>query len=293
MDYVARLSLITTSLKDRLNEYMKELSELEMENESEDKNTLGLMKSILISYIYVKAVYETGADYDENLARVTTSLLERLFPFYVELIENKLKGIEEDQTKQGTFVRKIVRFITPDVTLILNIVTYLSMKFCMKLLEINGLRILYKYLTNETLLNYYNECAAKYQSKNPEFENIDGVLRRVIGTLVCSGRTYSSYKNEWKNNASVKNFLTYLNRTKNIIDNKLYASMAIAFVADDEDVDQLPQLREALPELTKIVAIAAKNMKEEQNLVRTLLELDDSEEKKEVYCVTHIGNFIF
>lgn len=52
-----------------------------------------------------------------------------------------------------------------------------------------------------------------------------------MGSLVCLARVYSNYKKNWKDCNAAKIFLNYLNITKGILDNKIYACMASAFVA--------------------------------------------------------------
>lgn len=197
--------------------------------------------------------------------------LEKLLPTYLESFEPASKS----ESSLRTALKKINYDMTPQISLILNLAAFDSVRFCHKFLESQGIGILYKYLNNELLLSKYVEFY-EHKRSSKELENIDKTMRRVIGALVCLGRVYSAHRNEWKEQSSVKNILAYLDRTKNITDNKLYSCMAIAFVADDDDIDKLPQLKEILPDLVKMVAMAAKLIKEDLNLKRGVVQLDEN-----------------
>jgi hypothetical protein len=69
--------------------------------------------------------------------------------------------------------------------------------------------------------------------------------------------------------------LNYLAKTKEIEGNKIFATLAIAFVADDEDIEKLPELRHTLPDLIKVIGVASKSIKDNTNLTRDFAEIDD------------------
>lgn len=198
--------------------------------------------------------------------------LGQLFSLNIEFFSPDFK--DTPATELRVALRQIGSDMTADICLQLNIIAFCSYKFCTKFVENQSLAILYKYLTCDIFLDAYDDAARDTKSKR--FITIDSIMRRTIGALVCMARTYSSFKNDWKAQNSVEKFLKYLERTRNIVDNKIYTCMAIAFVADDEDKDNLPQLKEIIPDLAYMAGVAAISIKDKVNLKRQLVQLDET-----------------
>lgn len=261
--------------------YFNELSKLgENETDSTNKDLLNSLKPIILNYTYLKSLSDLYLEMDDNIPGVICCSLEKLFPLCIE--KHSLHPETNSNSELHKALIKISADMAAEICLILNIVTFESFKFCKKFIEIGGLEISFKYLSSETLLDAYVDAASR-DTRSDEFKCIDKTMRRVIGSLVCLARTYTTFKSQWKDQNSVKKFLRYLERTKNIIDNKLYACMAVAYVTDDEDIQQLPQLKEVLPDLIRMVSRAATLIKDDLDLKREKVQLNESSnETKEV-----------
>jgi hypothetical protein len=176
----------------------------------------------------------------------------------------------------------------------LNDFAYESFKFNRLFVEAGGLAVIFKYISSQPLVDAY--VAESRNILSDSFKFIDTTMRRLLGSLVCLARTFVDFKSEWKRHNPVRTLLYYLERTQYIIDNKLYASMAIAYVVDDEDVEtlsqykELPPLKVVVPELVAMVAKAAKVIKGGVHLERAMFQIDDSGDFKEV--VIHEANVL-
>ena len=68
--------------------------------------------------------------------------------------------------------------------------------------------------------------------------------------------------------------------------------MAVAYVTDDEDIEQLPQLKEVLPDLIRMVSRAATLIKDDLGLKREKVQLNESSnETKEVIITKMFGYY--
>jgi hypothetical protein len=249
--------------------------------DSDDRKLLKKLKTIVLNFLYIKSFASTQADIDVNFVRIVIDILSNLYAYYVKIFE---KEVTLENTELNKSLLEIVEFIVPETITCLNSKAFSSIKFCNKFIENNGLKILFDFISCPVLVQNYVAYASCVE--NPKFISIDNVLRRSMGSLVCLARAYSNYKNNWKNTNAVTIFLNYLKTTKHILDNRIYACMASAFVADDDDIERLPTLREVIPDLARLVGLGAKSIKENKNLFRNQFELDDSDnEVAEICCV--------
>jgi hypothetical protein len=282
---MSKLDKITNEIISKQNEYIKYLSKLESStNHSNDKKILDEIKPFLLSYFHIKAWYLVNlVNNDSNAIKLFIDILDHLYPHFLRTFDvNDLF-----ESTLGCELKSIITEIVSSVITTINYAAFSHIKFCNKFVEMNGLKVLFNYLNNQILIdNYVSESKNK---KSKEFELISTTMKNTMGSLVCIARTYNNHKNEWKECNSVKNFLNYLSRTKDIEDNKIYATLAISFVADDDDIDKLPELKDTLPDLTKVIGLASKAIKDNVNLVRDLFEIDESNEQKEVCYIFYLG----
>ena len=263
-------------------DFFAKLNTLTTENDS-DKKLLKKIRTAVLNYYHIKAFDLLQVETDTNYVRIVIDVLENLYENFVATYEQT----DAPRSQLYSGLAEIIQQIVVEVIFILNCISFESAKFCNRFIENEGLKILFKYLANPVLLKNY---ASLYKDKNSkEFKTIDGAMRRIMGSLVCLARVYANYKNNWKECKAAEGFLNYLKVAKDIVDNKIYCCMAIAFVADDDDVDKLPELKDIIPDITKLVGQAAKLIKETENIKRFPMQLDESiNEEVEVFCITHM-----
>jgi uncharacterized protein YqkB len=263
------------------NDFFKHLCELPSSSKDDnDKKLLKKLKTAALNFFYIKSFDVTQTEFDSNFVRIIIDLLENLYPHYVSVFEKKLTP---DDSELYRNLLNLVESIVPEIIIVLNCIAFDSIKFCNKFIESNGLKIIFDYISNSTLLQNYVLHSTRVES--PAFKGIDSTLRYGMGSLVCLARVYSNYKQNWKECNAASIFLNYSKITKNIADNKIYACMASAFVADDEDIDTLPDLKDVIPDLAKLVGKAAKIIQDNENISRNQIELDDSENEIAEVCV--------
>jgi hypothetical protein len=282
---MSKLANITKEIISKQNEYINYLSKLESSTtHSNDKKILEEIKPSLLSYFHIRAwdMVNLGSN-DSNAIKLFIDTLDNLYAHFLRTFE--VKDLFESEL--GVELKSIITEIVSDVITTINYVSFSHIKFCNKFVEMHGLKALFNYLNNQILIDNY--VAEAKNKKSKEFELINKTMKNTMGSLVCIARTYNNHKNEWKECNSVKNFLNYLSRTRDIEDNKVYATLAISFVADDDDIDKLPELKDTLPDLTKVIGLASKAIKDNVDLVRDLFEIDESNEQKEVCYVYYLG----
>jgi hypothetical protein len=266
------------------SDYLKHLDNLKNTSISQEEHALlEKVKSAVIDYFYIKAIDDCRIDPNAIHVKVIIKLMDELFILYQKSFDEEMN---QSESQLYTTLKLIAHEILPDTMFLLNCISFDSINFCNKFIENNGLKILFDYLNNSKLLNTYLKYSKNTNSN--EFKNIDCCMRRVIGSIVCIARVYSNNKNVWKEAESVKNLMNYLKFSKNILDNKIYTALAIAYTADDDDCESLPELKDILPDIVKVISTASKMIKEE-SVTRVKLQIDEnSNELKSVCCVTHL-----
>ena len=265
--------------------YFEYLNSLSASAGSDENNKLlKKLKITILNYFHIKMFSMSKTGVDTNFVNIIIDILTKLYQMYV-----KIYDVNTD-TERGEFytvLLDIVNMIVPDTCTILNCISFDSIKFCNKFVELKGLSVLFEYINNPVLLQSYVKYSADLNSEN--FYNIDRTMRRIIGSLVCIARVYGNYKNDWKECNAATSFLKYCAITKDIVDNKIYACMASAFVADDDDINTLPDLKYIIPDLVMLVGMASKMIKKNDHLYRHRMDLGDGEnESVEVCCVPYL-----
>jgi hypothetical protein len=272
------------------SEYFEKLNKILKydDSKSNESNRGNKIKKIIQDFVYVKTTEHLNVELEATHLRIVIDLLKNIFPLYSESFINE----NNNDSNQSNHEISLLKEIMSDLVLYLNIITFSSLKTCNFFIEENGLKILFEYLTCSKLLDIY---LTESTSNSQIFETVDWTFRRLMGSLVCLARVYNSYKKEFKELNSVNNLLYYLNKTKTIIDNKVYSCLCIAFIADDDDIDQqLHELKLILPDLCKMVGEGAKMIKTNTDLYRQEVQLDDdggassTNQVKEVCCITHM-----
>ena len=268
------------------NELFNHLNSLSASSHDDgDRKLLKKLKTVILNFFFIKLVESTQAEFDTNFVRMIIDILNELYPYYVKIFDKQLSS---DNSELYINLLKIIEYIVPQTVIVLNCFAFDYITFCNKFIENNGLKILFDYVSNPILLQSYVKNSANVESS--KFKGIDETLRYIMGSLVCLARVYSNYKKAWKECNAAAIFLNYSNVTKSIADNKIYACMAIAFVAEEEDIDTLPDLKDVIPDLVKLCAKAAKMIQENENLIRNKIELDDSENEIAEVCVVRSGD---
>jgi hypothetical protein len=168
----------------------------------------------------------------------------------------------------------------------LNLISFMSIKVCHEFIEQKGLPILFKVLTDDNILQYYN-TNKNSEEVDDSVKDLDFVVRRIIGSVFNLARTFSTHKSEWKKNNAAQNIFKFWTKTKHLFENDLYGSMTLAYLTDDEEIQLLAQLADTIPTISSLLEKSAKLISEDENLERCSLCLDDSGTCKKVYCVSY------
>ena len=84
--------------------------------------------------------------------------------------------------------------------------------------------------------------------------------------------------------------LRFAEKVFNISDNKISAYVTIANIAEDNQIDKLPNLSQIIPSLVKLIGSCAEKINSKAVLKRMAIQLDEnSDEIKDICCVTYLG----
>lgn len=254
------------SLDDSLNAYLNKVQEEAHLSPSLFKR----LKRIATNVTYIKLLagkdlLELNLDADQS--RILIDTFDLMFPVYTAVFS------PSNEQHIPPIVATIIKDIMQDLTLILNLATFDFIKVCHLFLELDGLKVIFQYLTNSVLINAYVKLAEK-QENNPDFSTIDSSMRQMVSVVLLLGRVYDQHLNKWKEVNAVRFLLDYLEQTKDIRDNKLLCCMSIAFIATDADVETLPQLKETLPTICDLVGKIARMMGSSDPEVQATLKRD-------------------
>lgn len=207
-------------------------------------------------------------NFDANPCRIIIETLDLLFPLYVAVFSPDYE--HKIPPEFATNIKDMVAIISN----ILNSATFEYMRVCYFVSELNGLKVIFQYLTSDVLIKAYVKLA---KNQEDDFYGIDTSLRQLACIVILLARLHDRYLMKWKELNAVRYLLDYLRQTKDIQDNRLICCMAIAFIATDADVDELPELKEIVPVLCDLIGQVAKMMESnDPYLMRGLVNVDET-----------------
>ena len=239
LDFFNKLDLmIQTGQDSQISSESNSISSQVNENKNVLKRDLDfkIAKQIILDYLYICHIQSNEVELTPAQIRILIGLFERIYPFFA-LIKPQFKDDKFESEILSEFNKMML-----ELSYILNIIMYDSLRLCNLFIEQGGLGIIFKYLTNRFLID-------SYVSQSQENTDICLTMRYLMDSVVCLARAYGQFKKEWKDCMAVQSLLFYLNATKDIADNKLSVCMALAYVADDDDIDKLSELKQILPEI--------------------------------------------
>jgi hypothetical protein len=241
-----------------------------------DQKALDALKLTLANALEIRTCELAARSLSYSFARVLIDLIEYM---HEKLINCFSETDEINEAHKNLFM------VTTCVCIsILRSFTNSSIKFCTKFHEQNGVQVLLSYLKSDKLTKNYVRLSNTPLAQ--EFVLINGILRSSLGTLLNLSRVYEQYKEIWKESGAVRTLFAYSNKTKEINDNRIASYIAIANIVDDEEMDGFGEYEQVLPEIVKMISMCTKAIKENINLKRVKLQVDElSETTQEVCCV--------
>lgn len=160
--------------------------------------------------------------------------------------------------------------------------SYYSAKFCTDFHQSNGLEVIFKYLNNNFLISKYKNLSTR---SNEEKKLVQGIL----GSLVNLSRSYSSFKNEWKQENSISVILNLSKELAYVEDSQLSCYIILAKISEEDEIYRFPNLKIILPGIISIINQMASNLENKENIVRIKVQLSEAETVEEVSKIS-IGN---
>ncbi len=175
-----------------------------------------------------------------------------------------------------------------------------SIYFCIKFHELNGLRILFKYINDNLLIFHLIEKLKQQTIKNNKYEkvysNLALVYKSIAGTIHNLSKFEPNYRSIWHDLNAYQHLLNLANLfsdNKRKLDIDLLAYFSIVNLAKNEtDLISLNELNNYILKVVDLIQLAGFDMatNESQLINRKLFKLTDRTDVKEIAIVTSKEN---
>lgn len=137
-----------------------------------------------------------------------------------------------------------------------------SVKFCHSFQHDtnHGIRVLFNLLNNRKIQEKF--VSTIHRRTGHEYIVLRNMLRSILLSLAHLARFGLGHRKQWKDANAVKNLLFYFERDIIEMDLKIEIALAIAYIADEDDIDSTGFMeKDVMVLLTRMVSIASKKIK--------------------------------
>jgi hypothetical protein len=220
-------------------------------------------------------------NFQYDYAKTISELLEYVLPILIKSINEEIQTKEEKQPEE----KKIVLSLVENLMNTLRSYSNYSVKFCNKFHEYDGIRVLTKYVTENTLLDYFVELSKKEDKTN--FKNLNTIVRGSIGSFVNLCRSYDSFTYQYEKEQCVEKIINFSHKLKDIHDFRMSSYIVLASICNDQEIDKFSELKQVIPEIANLIRKCSNSLKEKKVLHRFNVQLD--EDSDEIYQICKIN----
>ncbi len=142
-----------------------------------------------------------------------------------------------------------------------------SNRFCSEFHELNGIEVVFRYLTSEILISKYIELAG--WPKTESFIHVNRLVRGSIGLLINLSRQFNDFSTKWKECGATKIILALTERIKSIEDNQISMYILLSSIASDIEIDEfISDIHPVISQIVTIIGRIAAAIETGQNLER-------------------------
>lgn len=184
--------------------------------------------------LYLGKIHWYTKSFKNKLPLINTGLKHDFCPIIFSLIEtsydtlssylNDVNSAKKDKKYDKAF-RECIMFME----IVWNFVNH-SVRFNIEAHKVGAVRILFKVINDETLINLYGKESNSNASK---------LIRFNIATFVDLSREYTSFSNKWKKENPVERILTLSEKLKHKDECQLCSYVILANISEDEEINQL------------------------------------------------------
>ncbi len=165
--------------------------------------------------------------FDYNFTKIITDLITFMNTKVLQAFSGEIKDAKE--------CRKILS-ISHNAIQTARFYANYSNKFCSEFHEINGIKVVFMYLTNDFLIKKYIEYANSPKTEN--YININRLIRGSIGLLINLSRQYNDFSTKWKECNATKTILSLTEIIKHIEDNQISMYILLSSISSDVEIDE-------------------------------------------------------
>ena len=167
-----------------------------------------------------------------------------------------------------------------------------SIEFCTKFHDLNGLRILFKYINDSSLITHLTD-RLKQNKNDKNYTSLANSYKSIIGVIHNLSKYEYLYRNEWREVNALNNLLKLVNSFQELpmFDEQvrlLGYFGAIYLIKTNSDLDKLTDIRFATNNIVELIGKCSKMIALNENLERKLFKLEINDvEFKEIAIVSH------
>jgi hypothetical protein len=229
-------------------DYLHNLDEEQILNDVKAIESLSVISEDLFkSNRILIAESSMKSDFLATLIKLIELLRIRLTSSFARLKNESSENLQQTSSETNLAFKLI--------NLLRNLTNY-SNSFCKFFHQLDsGIRVLIDYLNDEILLN----CYISTEKSNPiVFKALHSLMRGCLGTVLNLTKVYDQFQEKWKKCNAVEVLLRYAEKLKEIKDNQIAAYITLASIADDEEIDQFPDLKLVIPQIAKLIKSCTK-----------------------------------
>ena len=211
----------------------------------------------------------------------------------INLLTKSIAVLDAELSKKddsAEFKRNMVPiFITYTMTSIIRSFSNYSPRFCTEFQELDGIVPLFSLINDSILVESCKKAEnVKEPSENFPFTRI---IRCCIGSLINFGRVNSSFISKYREAKAVESLLLCSNLLDMKSDVQIACYIALALIAEDEEVEKFSELKKVIPGIVNIIRKITVNFKDTTGdyvkIKRTKIHVkEDSPVADEVACCT-------
>lgn len=221
-------------------------------------------------------LYFTNVVINKSLDQILLNLIDQFYESLFTKAENLDKSFRDDLN--------LAKYICG----LFQSLTNYSSQFCIHFHEIKGLEVLFKFITNESII--------RIVSKKQPFDLdlltlLQGIIRTILGTVHNLAKVNKKFQNYWTSLKSTNVFLNLIEQFESIENLRNISYMVIGEIASDQEISTLPQIHLVLEHLIKItIKMVSQFLIENKPVFRIKIQLDENEQEyKQVLATNYKG----
>lgn len=230
---------------------------------NDQPSLISLAKLYMTSVTSSKKLDIVNLSLEFDFCQIICNMVEASYnqlDIYIKNLTDKKSSIEDKQLEKYLEVCSMI------VGIVRNFSNY-SIKFIREAHDNKIVAFLFRFLKNKPLIDCYSIDSDKKAGE---------LVRSVIGCVVNLSRISSSYSEKWKAENALETLLDASEKLKDKDDCQLAIYIAMANIADDNEIDNMRELRQVIPGIVRMIRQIGIKLETKKNITRIKVNLDEN-----------------